>query len=274
MTPCYSYNYVTKFLLYCTIKSPKKFCLWRRNARVHDAAKHRHAISSRPKRCLAAQAGQGGLEHSPRASLIHLMLMTASEDQPSKASTTMGIKSMPAERQVDRWEESLCWVHTWSAWPGNDAAPDIVSCWRGEITEMSRAAWCPWLQLGRRMSAGHEQELGTIPEASLEGERIADRAALKRISRILLWRKILSPFPPHPTWSPIVSAWASYSGQLVWTAKQRNSQPIPKTRAKLLVKHMQAKGCWGYYVTHVYKFLCTVWMHQSENWLSKCSPIH
>ena len=48
----------------------------------------------------AAQAGQGGLEHSPRASLIRLMV-TASEDQPSKASTTMGIKSMPAERQVD-----------------------------------------------------------------------------------------------------------------------------------------------------------------------------
>ena len=64
---------------------------------MHDAAKHRHAIPRRPKRCLAAQGGQGGLEHSPRASLIRLMLMTASKDQPSKASTTMGIKSMPAK---------------------------------------------------------------------------------------------------------------------------------------------------------------------------------
>lgn len=37
------------------------------------------------------------------------------------------------------------------------------------------------------MSAGHDQELGTVPEAPLEGERAADRAALKRTSRMLLW---------------------------------------------------------------------------------------
>ena len=42
------------------------------------------------------------------------------------------------------------------------------------MTWMSRAAGRPWHQLGRRMSAGLERELGTKPGVSFEGARAAD----------------------------------------------------------------------------------------------------
>ena len=64
------------------------------------------------------------------------------------------------------------------------------------------------------MSAGLERELGTNPVVSFEGASAADWAAVKSTSLMALWREILSPFPPHPTWwSPMVSAMPRHTGQ-------------------------------------------------------------
>ena len=124
-----------------------------------------------------------------------------SSANPPRVSTTTGMKSTPAERQAERWNASLRWIPTCRAWPGVEAALCKVSCWRGEITCTSSAAGRPRLQVGRSMSAGLEWESGTTLGASLVGAKAADRAAWKRTSRMALCPAILSPLPPHPTWS-------------------------------------------------------------------------
>ena len=65
------------------------------------------------------------------------------------------------------------------------------------MTWTSRAAGRPRLQVGSRTSAGLERELEIRLGISLDGARAADWAAMNRMSRMALWRAILSPFPPQ-----------------------------------------------------------------------------
>ena len=77
----------------------------------------------------------------------------------------------------------------------------------------SSAAGQPRLQVGST-SAGLEWESGTTLGASLVGAKALDWAARNRTSRMALWRVILPPLPPHPTWwSPKGSAVLRHSGQ-------------------------------------------------------------
>ena len=93
------------------------------------------------------------------------MVEDASGDQPPKTSTTTGTKPTPAARHAGKLAVSLRRTHTWRAWPGVTAASDKVSCCSGDITDTSKAAWRPRLQLGRRMSAGRALEI-TIMSAA------------------------------------------------------------------------------------------------------------
>ena len=144
---------------------------------------------------------------------VRTMWMKSSE-RPPRVSTTMGIKSIPAALQADKWEFNFLWVPTCRAWPGVVAASCRVASWSGDITWTSNAAGLPWYQDGRRTSAGLDWEFDIMLEASRIGPKAADCAAEKRTSLMALWRTMRSPFPPQPTWwSPNLSAVLWHSGQ-------------------------------------------------------------
>ena len=138
------------------------------------------------KSCLVQVEESWGLILSAMAFPNARMVEMVSSASPPSASTTMGMKFIPTERQAERCEVSLRWTPTCRAWPGVEAASPTVGCYSGEMMWTSRAAGRPWLQVGRRMSAGLERELGTKLGTSLEGVRAADWAVLKRTSRMAL----------------------------------------------------------------------------------------
>ena len=146
---------------------------------------------------------------SPRDRMVEMV----SSANPPRVSATTGMKSTRAERQAERWHASLRWMPTRRAWPGVEAASCKVCCWRGEIMWTSSAAGRPRLQVGST-STGLEWESGTTLGASLVGAKALDWAARNRTSRMALWRMILPPLPPQPTWwSPKGSAVLRHSGQ-------------------------------------------------------------
>ena len=127
-------------------------------------------MASLPKRCLEVEEGSGEPERSAIARPMAATVQIVSA-RPPRVSATRGMKSVPVERQADRWAVNLQQTR---AWPGVCEASTIVYCWRGLITCTSNAAGQPLLQLGRRTSAGRDRELGTRPGDSLEGASTAD----------------------------------------------------------------------------------------------------
>ncbi len=150
----------------------------------------------------------------PAARPITKMVEMVSSASPPNVSVTRGTKSVPVERQAEKLEDSLRWTLACSAWPRVKEDFDTIDSCSGLITWTSRVAGRPPLQVGRRMSARRDRELGVTPGASLVGARAADWAAEKITSRMALWRVIRSPFPPHPTWWSLKgSAMQQHSGQ-------------------------------------------------------------
>ena len=128
---------------------------------------------------------------------------------------TRGMKSVPVERQAERFEVNLRWLPTWRPCPGVCEASAMVCCWRGLMTWTSRAAGRPQLQLGRRMDVCWAR-LKTRDQTgvSLEGANVADWAAEKTTSLMALWLDMRSPLPPHPTWWSLKeSAMPRHSGR-------------------------------------------------------------
>ena len=129
------------------------------------------------------------------------------ELSPPRDSKSKEMKEMLAEAQGAWWRSLFRDSSTCNAYPGVVAAPWMVRCWSEQITEMSKAAGRPRSQLGKKMSAGRDWQLGIRWGDSLHGARAAVWAAVKIASQMELWRKILSPLLPHPTWwSPKQSA--------------------------------------------------------------------
>ena len=94
-------------------------------------------------------------------------------------SKSNGMKDMPAEAQ-GAWCRSLFRDSpTCSAYPGVAAAPWMVRRWSEQMTEMSKAAGRPRFQLGRKMSAGQDWQLGIRWGDFLRGARAAVWAAVK-----------------------------------------------------------------------------------------------
>ena len=147
---------------------------WRERRVTMQALPRHRAMASLPKRCLEVEEGSGKPERSPIARPMAATVRIVSSPRPPRVSATRGMKSVPVERQTDRWADNLRRTPTCRAWPGVCEASTIVCCWRGLITCTSKAAGRPLLQLGRRTSAGRDRELGTMPGDSLEGARAAD----------------------------------------------------------------------------------------------------
>ena len=93
--------------------------------------------------------------------------------RPLNVSATTGRKSIPADRQAERWEDSFHLKPTWMAWPGLEAASSRVCSCRGKMPCPSRAAGRPQLQLGRKMSASLESELVMRFGISFDGAKAA-----------------------------------------------------------------------------------------------------
>ena len=181
----------------------------------HRLAFPRHkAMATLPKRCLVVVVCSSEPALTLTALPIEEMVVMVSSASPPRVSATKGTKSIPEERQAERLEVSFRWTPSCKAWPGVTEASDTVRSWSGLITWTSNAAGRPQFQLGRRISAGRDRELGNRPGVSLVGARAADWAAVKITSRMALWRETRSPLPPQPTWwSPKESALPRHSGQ-------------------------------------------------------------
>ena len=119
---------------------------------------------------------------------------------PPRVSITIGTNVTPAAAQAASCADVFLASPTRRAWPWVEAAPLTVARCIVEITVTSKAAGWPRFQQGRKMSAGRLWELGMRDGTSLRGASAADWAAEKTASRSALCLRILSPFPPHPTW--------------------------------------------------------------------------
>ncbi len=165
----------------------------------------------------------GSLSAWSMTSPMYWAVLIKSSDRPPSDSTTNGMNVTPTERQGCIDERRASFEYTWRAWPGVKADSSTIDCWSGEITWTSRAAGRPPCPVGRKMSAGltYDSQLvltydsGIKPLVSRAGLRAADWAAENKTSRIALWRVILSPFPPQPTW------WSPNSSAIVWHAGQQ-----------------------------------------------------
>ena len=157
----------------------------------------------------------------PRWRPMAEMVWEDRELSPPRDSKSNGMNEMPAEAQGAWWRSLFRDSPTCSAWPGDAAAPWMVRRWSGQMIEISKAAGRPRSQFGRKMSAGRDWRLGIRWGDSLWGARAADWAAVKIASRIELWRWILSPLPPQPTWwSPKLSAGEWQTRQVESTGKR------------------------------------------------------